>query len=197
MRLSNFPATVLILFVVFTHYRAESQVTHAATEGKIPLTVGFGGSDYFIDWGHSRTMGGITAWADWRFKGLPGHLDGLGIEAEGHHIAYFKPAGIGRMQQDSGLGGVYYQVSKWDRVRPYGKYLIGFGAIYFAYGPGYTHDTRTILAPGGGADIRVWRQLAIRGDYEYQFWRQIFGPHDLTPNGVTVGVGWNFGERRR
>jgi hypothetical protein len=37
----------------------------------------------------------------------------------------------------------------------------------------------------------------VRGDYEYQYWRHIFGPHDLNPNGVTIGVSYDFGSFRR
>ena len=197
MRSHGFLLASLIFLILFAADRAESQVTHAGNEGGIPLTVGVGVSDYFIDWGHSRTMGGITAWADWRLSGLPGYLKGLEISAEGHHIDYFRPAEVSRMRQDSGLGGVSYQFSKWSRVRPYGKYLIGFGSIYFPTMPnGYNHDTRIILAPGGGIDIRLSHRLSIRGDYEYQYWRQIFGQHDLNPNGFSAGIVWDFGETR-
>ena len=57
---------VIALLLLSAAIPASSQVTEAATEGKLPLTLGGGVSDYFIDWGHSRTMIGITAWADWR-----------------------------------------------------------------------------------------------------------------------------------
>jgi len=75
--------------------------------------------------------------------------------------------------------------------------LGGFGGISFENkrDPLYTHDTRTIFALGGGADIHVWNKVSIRADYEYQWWRQLFGPHDLNPNGFTIGGVYDFGRR--
>lgn len=176
---------------------AIGQVTQQAEQGKLPLKVGVGISDYSIDWGQSRQMIGISAWADWRLKGVPSFMRGTGIEIEGHHIAYDRPASLSKMKQDSGLGGFVYQWSHYDRVQPYGRFMIGFGSIDFdnTLDPSYTHDTRTIFAPGGGADIRVWHSVYVRADYEYQFWRQLFGPNDLTPQGVTIGAVYDFGRR--
>ena len=57
-------------------------------------------------------------------------------------------------------------------------------------------DTRTVLAPGGGVDYQIGRHFAVRLDYEYQFWRAIFGPRDLNPNGLTLGAVYSFGGRR-
>src|SRR6476660_125721 len=111
---------------------ARSQVAPSASERDVPLTLGAGVSDYFIDWNHSRTMGhsstmiGITAWADWRFKHMPWYLHGLGAEIEGHHIAYKVPSDIGKMKQDSGLGGLIYQYRQYPHVHPYVKGMGGF-----------------------------------------------------------------------
>jgi len=188
---------VIALLFLSAVIPASSQVAESATEGRLPMTLGAGVSDYFIDWGNARTMIGITAWADWRFKHMPGYLRGLGVEIEGHHIAYKVPEEIGKMKQDSGLGGVIYQYRHYDHVQPYAKGLGGFGGISFENkrDPLYTHDTRTIFALGGGADIHVWNKVSIRADYEYQWWRQLFGPHDLNPNGFTIGGVYDFGRR--
>src|SRR6266568_7178971 len=186
---------ILAFLFVSAAIPARSQVTHAASEGKLPLTIGVGMSDYLLDWGPGRTELGITAWADWRLRHLPWYLNGLGVQIEGHHIAYNEPSDLQphRMQQDSGLGGLTYQYRRWDRVHPYVKAMAGFGSIDFPSVTTYSHDTRTIVAFGGGADVHVWRKFSVRGDYEYQFWRQIFGPHALNPNGVTVGLVYDFG----
>jgi len=188
---------ILAIFFVIAAVPARSQVAPSAQEGKLPLTIGVGMSDYLVDWGQSRKEIGITAWADWRFKHMPWYLNGLGVEIEGHHIAYFQPSSLplsaGKLHEDSGLGGLTYQFRRWDRVHPYAKAMAGFGSIDFPGTPGYQHDTRTIIAFGGGADVHVWKKFSVRGDYEYQFWRQIFGPNDLNPNGVTVGLVYDFG----
>ena len=54
-----------------------------------------------------------------------------------------------------------------------------------------------VLAPGGGVDYRVGGGVSLRADYEYQFWRHIFGPRDLNPNGITIGATYDFGVHRR
>jgi hypothetical protein len=139
-------------------------------------------------------MDGITAWADWRFRGLPHYLKGLGVSLEGQCICWNVPEDIGKHKLQAGLGGPSYRYERWQRVRPYGKFLIGFGGVYFNfYNTNYSHDTRVFTAPGGGADVYVWHKLAMRGDYEYQSW-SLFG-QTSNPNGFTLGAVWDFGMR--
>jgi hypothetical protein len=140
-------------------------------------------------------MDGITAWADWRLRGMPSYLKGTGISLEGQCICWNTPSGIGQHKMESFLGGPSYRFEKWYRVRPYVKYMIGFGGMYFTVpNPYYTHDTRTIYAPGAGADVRLWKQLAVRADYEYQYWPNLF-PNTSNPQGFTLGTTWDFGAR--
>jgi hypothetical protein len=197
MHLKLIGLPVLALLFVGVTASAHSQVAPSAREGNIPLTIGVGGSEYILDWGHTRHEAGITAWVDWRLLRMPKLLDGLGIEAEGRDINYFHPAALPTLRQDTGLIGPIYQWRKHERLRPYAKYLIGIGSIDFpdTINPNYKHDSRTVLAPGGGVDVKAWRRLSVRVDYEYQFWNSLFGPHDLTPNGLTVGVVYDFGRR--
>jgi Outer membrane protein beta-barrel domain len=186
----------LLLLVVSAVAPVRAQVTHAATEGRLPLTVGSGWSNYSIDWGPGKRMGGITVWADWRLRGMPGLFKGIGISAEGQCICWNVPSNLnGQHKLQAFLGGPSYQFERWERVRPYLKYMIGFGGMYFTVqDPYYTHDTRVIYAPGGGADVHVWNKLAVRGDYEYQFWPNMF-PGTSNPNGFTLGTIWDFGFR--
>src|ERR1035441_1037789 len=87
----------LFITAVFPTY---SQVTPAARQGSVPIVVGAGFSDFSIDWGPGRRMEGISAWVDWYPNRLPAVLNGLGIEAAGHHINYGQPAGLPAMRQD-------------------------------------------------------------------------------------------------
>ena len=87
-------------------------------------------------------------------------------------------------------------------VHPYGKALAGLGSIDFPplpYSPPtYRHDDRTITAFGAGADIRTFKNLWVRADWEYQFWPDLFGSsHPLTPNGITIGAVYDFKGLRR
>jgi hypothetical protein len=160
-----------------------------------------------------RYMEGVTLWIDWipRLPG-PSFLRGIGVEVEGRDINYGLPASLSdaelhdtgtNMRQDTGLGGVIYTVRRYSRVHPYGKAMAGLGSIDFPPLPAspawYRHDDRTITAFGAGADIRAWRSLWVRADWEYQFWPGLFGSsHALTPTGITIGAVYDFrGVHRR
>jgi Outer membrane protein beta-barrel domain len=197
MRSKGCLAPVLALFFVAAAIPATSQVAPAATRGQASLSAGGGISYFDIDYGMSRKMIGINAWIDYRLPLMPRLLEGLGIEAEGRDINYNRPSTLQRMRQDTISGGPIFTWSRFHRVHPYAKYLIGFGSIDFPPYGAYDHDTRVVLAPGIGADYRISAHLKARVDYEYQFWRDLFGSNDLNPQGVTLGVLYTFGRNPR
>lgn len=181
-------ATLLVAMVLPVY----SQVAPAARQGGVPIVIGAGYSDFSIDWGPGQRMEGISAWADWYPNRMPAALNGLGFEAEGRDINYGRPSGISRMRQDTGLIGAIYTWNRFRNFRPYVKYLGGIGSLDFPPSGTYSHDTFTVLEPGGGVEYRAWQHIWIRGDYDYQFWQHTFGNHDLTPTGFTVGVSYDF-----
>jgi len=199
----------LFLFVAAPLF---SQVKPSGYEGKFPLVVGAGLADYRLDWGfdyygHRRTMFGETGWIDWNFYSLPRKLNGLGVELEVQDLSWGGPKELttsypgnnASMRHDTAAAGVIYTWRHWNRINPYGKFLPGFGSMDFPSnavrpdGTPYTHDTRTIYAVGGGANFVEWKRVAIRAEYEYQFWPHFLGhPNPLNPSGVTVGATYNF-----
>jgi hypothetical protein len=57
---------------------------------------------------------------------------------------------------------------------------------------------------GGGLDVRVFRAVWVRADYEYQYWPNFWitkaNPTTgagLDPQGLTVGAIYHFGRDRR
>jgi opacity protein-like surface antigen len=192
--------TVLPLVAVFfigMAVPARSQVTYSAEEGKLPFTVGLGISNFSDDWGNAnpRQMG-ITLWVDGRLPHMPSVLNGLGIELEGRDINWDTPSWLSGHRMDTALGGPIYEWRRIGRVRPYAKYLMGIGSIDFpSPGKTYSHDTRDVFEPGVGANVRAWNQVSVRAEYDYQFWHAIFGPHDLNPQGFTIGAVYDFGQR--
>ena len=183
---------ILTALLVTAVLPIHSQTSPAATQGGVPIVVGVGFSDYSLDWGPGQRMEGISAWADWFPNRLPAVLNGLGIEAEGRDIDIGRPAGIVRMRQDTGMGGVIYTWNRFRNFRPYTRFLAGVGSIDFPPSGTYSHDTFSVFSPGGGVEYHAWRHIWIRGDYEYQFWHQVFGPHDLTPTGFTIGASYDL-----
>ncbi len=201
----NIKVLFTALFLI-TGFPAFSQTVPAAREGGLPIVVGVGISDFDLDYGQDngseRRMEGVSAWVDWNFYRAPSLLRGLGIEAEGRDIDFGRPSSLeafpSKMRQSTALGGAIYTVRHYRNFHPYAKFLMGIGSINFpAMGTNYTHDTRTVSAPGGGVEYRVYRNVWLRGDYEYQFWPKLFWPNSLTPNGFTLGASYDFEHFRR
>ncbi len=174
-----------------------SQSAPTATQGELPLTVGFGMSSWDVDWAHGR-MQGITAWADWNFYQAPSVLRGLGIEAEGRDINWGRVHQPSNYRQDTAEGGPIYTVRKFSRFQPYAKYLLGIGSMDFTIPghPHYHHDSRELYAPGLGVTFFATKSILVRVDYEYQFWGKLFGGTP-NPQGFTLGAAYDFSRRGR
>ena len=177
-----------------------SQVTPASRGGaSSQLAVGGGISYFNVDWGRSR-MEGYTLWADWRPPMMPHFLNGLHIELEGRDISLNPGDKPSSFREAVGSGGAMYEWRHYRNFRPYAKGLIGFGGINFGHNIGapppykpYTHDTRTVYAPGFGVEYRAFGNIWARADYEYQFWPELTGHTFLTPQGLTAGLMYDFG----
>jgi len=180
---------------------ARGQVASSAQERQLPIALGFGVSNYDIDWGKAksgeRRMAGITATLDTDLPHASGILKGFELEIEGRDINYSQPEGLSDMRQSTILGGSVYSWPYSHKVRPFAKYLWGLGAIDIARVGPYRHDTQMVMAPGGGLECRVFGAVWVRGDYEYQFWPHFLGRNTLTPNGFTISTIYDFRTRSR
>jgi hypothetical protein len=200
MRFKLLVPPILTVSLLLAVVPALSQ-TVAPYQGKsIPLVIGFGPSGFEPDWGMGRMYGGAI-WADWYPQNLPHSLEGLGIEAEVRDISldkHLQPgnsdpqrSGQANTKEDTAGGGVIYSWRHFRNFHPYGKFIVSEGSVDFIGSPTYNHDTRRVLAPGGGFEYRFFRQLWARVDYEYQDWGLLL--HEtLTPSGFTAGVSYDF-----
>lgn len=179
-------------------------VPSAIQTGGLPITAGLGVSDYDVDWGHGRMLGG-TIWIDYMPSRVPSILHGLGLEAEARDISLnhssTQPANF--RLDTAGGGPIYFaHVARFPNFHPYGKLILSYGGIDWDNpNPQFTHETRTVMAPGLGFDYRLYRSILLRADYEYQFWPDIApsspGTHVLNPQGFTVGAMYDFRHFRR
>jgi hypothetical protein len=197
MRSRMFFSLALAILGVTSDRSGLAQTYYSAQERHLPFAIGTGISNFDLDYGKDRggerRMEGITMWLDWGPPRLPGLLKGLSLEIEGRDINYGRPSSLKRMRQDTIDGGVVYSFPVYRVVHPYAQYLLGMGSIDFpSKKPTYTHDTRAISAPGAGLEVKVFRNVWVRGAYEYQFWPHHFGPHALNPNGFTFGAAYDF-----
>jgi opacity protein-like surface antigen len=173
----------LLCAVISSAANLPAQVAPSAKLGGFPIGVGVGMSSYNLDYGPGRYMEGPVAWAN------VGLFHGLGVDGSARSIFMFTPSALTRMQQSTFLGGVFYEGPRYHIVRPWGRAAGGLGLIEFpSNNPAYTRDTYSVFAPSGGLDFQVSDHVAIRTQYEYQFWKDYHGPKDLNPQGWTVGV---------
>lgn len=174
-----------------------AEASPAAThERNIPFAIGAGMSNFDLDFGRDRggerRMLGITGWFDWSPPNPKGFLNGISMEVEGRNINYSHPAYMEHMQQKTLAGGAVYSWRPSRPIYPYAKYLMGMGNI------NSPRDYNSlIMAPGGGLACRVFKGIWVRGDYEYQFWPNFFGPRSLNPNGFTISTAYDFRTRSR
>jgi opacity protein-like surface antigen len=121
-------------------------------------------------------------------------MRGIGIEVQGRDLNFARTGDVPKLRQDTAEGGAIYRWNHYRNFHPYGKFLMGFGSIDFnnKVDPYYTHETRTVIASGGGAEYRVWRNVWVRGDYEYQFWTHFYHDHAMNPDGFTIGAVYDF-----
>ena len=201
MRLKLIPPLSLALLFVFSAHSSYSQVAAAAhLSGGIPITVGAGVSSYNTSWNKGQLWGG-NVWIDYNFDWLPGPLSGLGLEAEGRDLSLDRPAKYAPItKQDVASGGVVYRWRHYERFRPYGKFLMGYGNTDWDGKAGVrVHQSRTVTTAGGGVEAEAMHRVWVRLDYEYQWWPDFFavdtpGQGSLSPEGFTLGVSYHFHE---
>ena len=145
-----------------------------------------------------RLSGGVL-WADWNFYDHPSFLRGFGFEMEGRDLNYGRTGNVPSLREDTAAGGAIYTLRHYRDIHPYGKFLAGLGSIDFEHlAPAYSHDSRTFYAPGGGIEYRMWRDVWVRGDYEYQLWTHFFLENQtMKPCGITAGASYDFGHHHR
>jgi hypothetical protein len=86
--------------------------------------------------------------------------------------------------EDNYMIGPKVPIKTFNRLTPYGKFMVGLGTGSFLNG----HTT--VLALGGGLDYRLNKRFTLRAfDFEYQDW--LITPN-LHPYGGSVGIGYKI-----
>lgn len=177
-----------------------SQVVPEVQEFGLPMRVGVGYSNYGSDW-HALTgsgsaegrLGGPAAWIDFDVPKLPPAWSGFQIEVEGRDLGFNRTGNDPTLRQYTFAGGINYAWRYDSAFHPYVKFLSGVGSIDFqSPTPTYRKDSRAFYAPAGGIEVRGYKRIWIRGNYEYQFWPDFFGHRTLSPHGFTVGLFYDF-----
>jgi hypothetical protein len=188
---SIFGLTLVVILAAPTLPALAQAAPAAGSNGGLPISLGGGFSAWDVNWG-TGTMEGGTLWADWNLQTTTPAVRGFSLEGELRDISLGGSTSQPNIRQDTALAGLKYAVPHYRNFRPYIKCLGGVGSMDFISGtPGYTHDTRGLVAIGVGADIHAAGPIWIRADYEYQFWEYFLNGW-TEPNGATIGFVYNF-----
>jgi hypothetical protein len=198
MRLASMRKSIVAALLVAAASSAFSQSAPSALGDQrhrvFLFGAGGGVATYDVDWGQGRMLG-AAGWADLTLDEGPRFLRGLGFEGEARDIAWGQsPTQPQKLREETfGAGGIYI----WRQFRiahPYVKFIGSYGNVDFPNPSTYTHDSRTVSALGGGLEVRAFRNVWGRADYEYQLWPALFaGQKTLDPQGFTFGAMYEFG----
>jgi opacity protein-like surface antigen len=191
MRSHCIPVLVLAALFLAGTLPIAAQSNPSAVQGAWPLIVGGGISRFNMDFPavSSSNMEGPTLWVDWVH--IPFAPRRLGLHAEWRKLNLNPPSAAPQLRSNSFNGGPTYTWT-FSRLALYGKGAVGYGSMDFPPFGGYSHDSRTIWAAGGGAEYRVWNSVWARADYEYQWWPDLFVSGGVHPNGVTFSLGYDL-----
>lgn len=103
--------------------------------------------------------------------------------------------GFANSTESSYLTGPKIFFFQRNKLRPYGKFLIGVGHIHYPFDIGDANYFA--LVPGSGADYMLDDHWFVHVEYEYQIWHNSPGfanvpDHPLRPNGLNVGIAYRF-----
>ncbi len=143
------------------------------------------------DFGGARRNGGGTLGFNLNVGRVLGRLDpSLDLRALGTG---------GRVSNQYFYGAGPRVVASFDRLQPFAEFLIGDGIIHFPApaDPSYTHDHCFAKAYGGGADFRVTRGFAVRGEFLRQNWQLSHRAAPFHPEAISVGLRYQFRFRGR
>jgi len=179
-------------FLIGSQLPALAQASPAAIQ-PLQLSVfgGFTGTDTGLASGKSL---GLTGGADLRFPPLHG-LD-PSLEFRGTYAI----ANDGIDSQKSVLGGVKV-AAHFGRLYPYGNFLLGRGEINYGSSgyqvPGrpifYTQSSSIVLSPGGGLDLNLSKQFALKFDLQVQrYTTPVTATGHIYATSGTVGIVYRF-----
>lgn len=130
---------------------------------------------------------GPSAFADVNLAGR------FGFEGEGRWLNWQAGKYSGVAKSSSYLAGPRFRLARFWRANFYVKGLAGSGGMTYTRPPG--SGSYFVWSPGGTAELSITRELALRQDFEYEFWPtapgEAFAPghnHGLQPHGFSFGL---------
>ena len=181
--------TFLLIALGAVTFAARAQVVPSATGRQLTITAGGLGSAFQPDY----AGGGVASTSPNRLYGIGAYVDvkftrWVQIEAEGRWLRFNQYVNI---NEDNYLIGprIPFHISRFPKMIPYGKALIGYGHMNFEYNEAY--GSFTDIAFGGGLDYKLSRKFTVRAaDFEFQKWPAWVNNESLSPYGLSVGLSY-------
>jgi opacity protein-like surface antigen len=137
-------------------------------------------------YGNVQRLWGVGGFADYTLT------KNVGIEAELRHQ---RTNGFYGETQDNYLFGPQYLIGRSGWFQPFAQATLGAGRLQFPLQTG--RQIYFVFAPAAGVNFRTEDRWLFHVEYEYQLWQgssdidNVHG-HDLTPQGVHLGVAFRF-----
>jgi opacity protein-like surface antigen len=167
---------------------AHSQAVPSATRPVHALWVGgeYSNISAGFPYESGQRLWGIGGFADYH---LTSHI---GIEADARFLRFNS---FYDETETNYLAGPRYLSERFGRFQPYVQCLTGLGVIQYPFAIG--SGNYLVLAPGAGANYRLSRRWALRGEYEYQLWPNSPNiasqpEHEITPSGFHIGIAFKL-----
>ena len=198
--------SAVAIFFLMASLPLFSQVMESAKGGGMQQwNIGTGFSYFNPDYGQFHLAGG-TLWLDETPAMMPQFLRGLSLDFEARDLSLGRAPREPIIRVDTAGGGAIYRLTHFSKIRPYGKFTASLGNIdYMTSATHRFNQSRTVIGMGGGVEIRAYRAVWVRADYEYQDWPNFWVTRAsgyrtgaaLDPAGFTLGAIYHFGRDRR
>jgi len=198
--------SAIAIFILMASLPLFSEVVPSAAQGGgLPQwTVGTGFSYFSPNYGPGHLAGG-TLWINDSLNGMPSFLSGISLDIEARDLSLYRSSNEPVTRVDTAAVGAIYTWSHFRKFHPYAGVTGGLGNIdYMIPGGDKYHQSRTVTSMSGGCDIRAFKSVWVRADYEYQYWPNFWitkksAPNGapIDPNGLTIGAIYHFGHDRR
>jgi len=184
-----FRVAFVVVAAMFTSNQGFCQAAYTATQDLRPFSIFAGASSVDSDYGTKNQSGFFAGAAYTRsFK----HIY---VVPSLEFRATISPMGE-NVSEHTYQGGFKLEHAYFGRLHPYGEVLFGYGTIQFRPGLNINPDNSIVPSYGGGIDVDVFRNIAVKVDFLQSNWRT---GKDVTysPSAFNFGVLYRipFGHR--
>jgi hypothetical protein len=187
-----FGAAFFLVVAMFASDQGFCQAAYTATQNLPPFSVFAGASSVDSDYG-TKNQSGFFAGLDYTRN-----VSHIYVVPSLELRASISPMGE-NVAEHTYQAGFKLEHAYLGRLHPYGEALFGYGTIRYRpglFGPNGTSDSSVVPSYGGGIDVDVYKNIAVKVDFLQSYWNT--GEHvTYSPSSFNFGVLYRipFGRR--